>query len=51
VCEHDGRRIPRLISLPTVGGTLTSFAARTNLPGADVVTGGRTFADWLATRP
>jgi uncharacterized protein YbjT (DUF2867 family) len=51
VCEHDGRRIPRLISLPAVGGTLTSFAARTNLPGADVVTGGRTFADWLATRP
>src|SRR5215213_9090820 len=51
VCEHDGRRAPRLISLPAVGGTLTSFAARTNLPGADVVTGGRTFADWLATRP
>jgi uncharacterized protein YbjT (DUF2867 family) len=51
VCEHDGRRIPRLISLPAVGGTLTSFAARTNLPGADVVTGGRTFAEWLATRP
>jgi hypothetical protein len=43
--------MPRLISLPAVGGTLTSFAARTNLPGADVVTGGRSFADWLATRP
>jgi uncharacterized protein YbjT (DUF2867 family) len=51
VCEHDGRRIPRLISLPAVGGTMTSFAARTNLPGADVLTGGRAFADWLATRP
>lgn len=51
VCEHDGRRIPRLISLPAVGGTLTSFAARTNLPGADVLTGGRSFAEWLATQP
>jgi uncharacterized protein YbjT (DUF2867 family) len=51
VCEHDGRRIPRLISLPTLGGMLTSFAARTNVPGADALTGGRSFADWLATRP
>ena len=51
VCQHHGRRIPRLISLPAVGGMLTSFAARTNLPGADVVTGGRRFADWLATQP
>jgi uncharacterized protein YbjT (DUF2867 family) len=51
VCRHHGRRVPRLITLPAVGGTLTSFAARTNLPGADVVTGGRSFADWLATRP
>ena len=51
VCQHHGRRIPRLISLPAVGGMLTSFAARTNLPGSDVVTGGRRFADWLATQP
>jgi uncharacterized protein YbjT (DUF2867 family) len=51
VCQHRGRRIPRLINLPAVGGMLTSFAARTNLPGADVVTGGRRFADWLATQP
>jgi uncharacterized protein YbjT (DUF2867 family) len=51
VCEHDGRRIPRLITVPAVGGTLASYAARTNLPGAEVVIGGRSFADWLATRP
>ena len=51
VCQHHGRRVPRLITLPAVGGTLTSFAARTNVPRGDVVTGGRTFADWLATRP
>lgn len=51
VCQHHGRRIPRLISLPAAGGMLASFAARTNLPGADVVTGGRRFADWLATQP
>jgi uncharacterized protein YbjT (DUF2867 family) len=51
VCQHHGRRIPRLISLPAVGGMLTAFAARANLPGADVVTGGRRFADWLATQP
>ena len=51
VCEHDGRRIPRLITLPAVGGTLTSYAARTNLPGAEVMIGGRSFAEWLATRP
>ena len=51
VCQHRGRRIPQLINLPVVGGMLTSFAARINLPGADVVTGGRRFADWLATQP
>jgi uncharacterized protein YbjT (DUF2867 family) len=51
VCQHHGRRMPRLISLPAVGGMLTAFAARANLPGADVVTGGRRFADWLATQP
>jgi uncharacterized protein YbjT (DUF2867 family) len=51
VCQHHRRRIPRLISLPAAGGMLASFAARTNLPGADVVTGGRRFADWLATQP
>ena len=47
VCERDGRRMPRLVTVPAVGGTLKSFAARTNLPGSDVVTGGRSFAEWL----
>ncbi len=50
VCENDGRRIPHLITLPAVGGTLSAFAARTNLPGPDVVLGGKSFADWLAER-
>src|SRR5215211_5108544 len=50
VCEHDRRRIPQLITLPAVGGTLAAFAARTNLPGPDVAIGGESFADWLSRR-
>jgi uncharacterized protein YbjT (DUF2867 family) len=47
VCEQDGRRIPRLITLPAVGGSLKAFAERTNLPGPGVLIGGKSFADWL----
>jgi uncharacterized protein YbjT (DUF2867 family) len=47
VCEKDGRRIPHLITLPAIGGSLRAFAARTNLPGPDVLIGGKSFADWL----
>jgi uncharacterized protein YbjT (DUF2867 family) len=47
VCEHEGRRIPRLVTLPAAGGWLKSFAARTNLPGPDVVIGGKSFPEWL----
>jgi uncharacterized protein YbjT (DUF2867 family) len=47
VCERDGRRIPHLITLPAVGGWLKAFAARTNLPGSDVLIGGKSFTDWL----
>ena len=47
LCERDGRRIPHLITLPTVGGWLKAFAARTNLPGPDVLIGGKSFTDWL----
>ena len=47
VCEMNGRRIPRLITLPAVGGWLKAFAARTNLPGPDVLIGGKSFTDWL----
>jgi uncharacterized protein YbjT (DUF2867 family) len=47
VCERDGRRVPRVMSLPAIGGSLSAFAARTNLPGRDVVIGGKSFADWL----
>jgi uncharacterized protein YbjT (DUF2867 family) len=47
VCEKEGRRIPHLLTLPKVGSWLSAFAARTNLPGADVVIGGMSFTDWL----
>jgi uncharacterized protein YbjT (DUF2867 family) len=47
VCEKDRRRIPHLITLPAIGGSLKAFAARTNLPGPDVLIGGKSFTDWL----
>jgi hypothetical protein len=36
-----------LINLPAVGGWLSGFAARTNLPGPDVRIGGKSFIEWL----
>jgi hypothetical protein len=47
VCERDSRRVPSLINLPAVGGWLSGFAARTNLPGPDVRIGGKSFIEWL----
>jgi uncharacterized protein YbjT (DUF2867 family) len=47
VCQKDGRRPPHLITLPAIGGWLRAFAARTNLPGPDVLVGGKSFTDWL----
>ena len=46
--DGDHRRVLRL---PPVGGVLRGLDAHSNLPGADVRTGGPTFAEWLATRP
>ena len=50
-CRHRGRRAPRTVSLPVVGGTLAAYAAGTNLPGADAVLGGRSYTDWLVEQP
>jgi uncharacterized protein YbjT (DUF2867 family) len=49
LCEHDGRSMPRLVTLPDVGSTMRAYAARINLPGPDATTGGRSFAEWLET--
>jgi uncharacterized protein YbjT (DUF2867 family) len=48
--DTDGGR-RRVLRLPPVGGVLRGLDAHSNLPGADVRTGGPTFAEWLATRP
>jgi uncharacterized protein YbjT (DUF2867 family) len=50
LCEHDGRRMPRLIPLPKIGSTMKALAAGINLPGPDAKTGGRSFAEWVETR-
>ncbi|TWP35091.1 SDR family oxidoreductase [Leekyejoonella antrihumi] len=47
----QGRRTPRVLPLPAVGGALKAFAAGANLPGPGAVRGGRTYAEWLAARP
>ena len=47
VCERGSRRVPSLINLPAVGGWLSAFAARTNLPGPDARIGGKSFIEWL----
>jgi uncharacterized protein YbjT (DUF2867 family) len=50
LCAHDGRKVPRLITLPEIGGTMEAYAARVNLPGPDAITGGRSFSEWLEDR-
>jgi uncharacterized protein YbjT (DUF2867 family) len=45
--EAVGRRMPRVVRLPAVGGALRAFAAGTNLPGPEADLGTRTFAAWL----
>jgi uncharacterized protein YbjT (DUF2867 family) len=46
---HDaaGRRMPRVLTVPAVGGALKAFAAGTNLPGPQACLGERTFDAWL----
>ncbi len=43
-----GRKTPRILTIPPLGGIMKAFAAGSNLPGPDAVRGGRTYADWLA---
>ncbi|WP_460600873.1 SDR family oxidoreductase [Flexivirga lutea] len=45
-----GRRAPRLLRLPAVGGTMRRFAEGSNLPGPQAIRGGATYAQWLAER-
>jgi uncharacterized protein YbjT (DUF2867 family) len=45
--QADGRRPPRVIRLPAVGGTLRAFARGANLPDADAEIGGSAFRDSL----
>ncbi|MFC6707867.1 SDR family oxidoreductase [Flexivirga alba] len=44
----EGRRAPRQVRLPAVGGTMRRFAEGSNLPGPNAVRGGATYAQWLS---
>ncbi|HWC23310.1 MAG TPA: NAD(P)H-binding protein [Flexivirga sp.] len=44
----EGRRTPRQVRLPAVGGTMRRFAEGSNLPGPNAVRGGATYAQWLS---
>jgi uncharacterized protein YbjT (DUF2867 family) len=50
LCEHDGRRMPRLITLPKIGSTMKALAAGITLPEPGALIGGKSFSDWLETR-
>lgn len=44
----QGRRAPRQVRLPALGGTMRRFAEGSNLPGPHAIRGGATYAKWLA---
>lgn len=44
----EGRRAPRVLRLPAVGGTMRRFAEGSNLPGPEATRGGATYAQWLS---
>ncbi|GAB3591618.1 NAD(P)H-binding protein [Angustibacter peucedani] len=46
-CEAVGRRPPRFLTLPAVGGVLRAFAEGTNLAGPDADRGTRSYETWL----
>jgi uncharacterized protein YbjT (DUF2867 family) len=50
VAEASGRRPPRAVHLPAVGGALRAFSAGTNLADAGADRGSRTLEAWLAER-
>ncbi|GGB39019.1 epimerase [Flexivirga endophytica] len=47
----EGRRAPRVLRLPAVGGTMRRFAEGSNLPGPQAIRGGATYAQWLSDQP
>ena len=51
VAAHDGRRAPRPVRLPPVGGVMRGFAEGRTVPGTTAQTGGRSFEEWLAAQP
>lgn len=51
VAEHEGRRPPRVITLPPVGGAMRAFGAGRILPGPKAEIGGERFEEWLARQP
>ncbi|WP_158607536.1 SDR family oxidoreductase [Flexivirga caeni] len=46
----EGRRAPRVVRLPALGGTMRRFAEGSNLPGPEAIRGGAPYARWLAGR-
>jgi hypothetical protein len=51
VAAHDGRRPPRVLRIPPVGGVMRGFSEGRNLPGPGAETGGRSFEEWLSAQP
>jgi uncharacterized protein YbjT (DUF2867 family) len=51
VAEATGRRPPRAVHLPPVGGALRAFSEGTNLADTEADRGSRTLEAWLAERP
>ena len=50
IAAARGRRAPRPVQLPALGGVLKAFSAGSNLAGADADRGSRTLEAWLAER-
>ena len=44
---NDGKPVPRLMALPTLGGTLRAYEAGANLPDAGAKIGGTSFREFL----
>jgi hypothetical protein len=44
---EEGKRSPRLITLPPLGGTLRAFQAGANLPDPGTKIGGSSFQEFL----
>ena len=51
VARHDGRVLPRIVTLPPVTPFLRDYAAGANLVGPAADRAGRDFATWLVAQP